>query len=110
MDNLVVLSSQLFPRFVFKIVLSRTSSLFPFMLHFVLLSDGAAVSYRNTFYLRFLPNPTKPDCGNEFLIPFFWLFNRMSNRPYNIFGIRRKRTLPFTLGARIGYSFGEVFV
>ena len=30
--------------FVFKILLSRTLSLFLFMLHFVLLSDGAAVS------------------------------------------------------------------
>ena len=59
------------PRFVLEILLSRTSSLFPFLLHFVLLSDGAAVSYRNTWYLHFLPNPTKPNCGNQSLIPFF---------------------------------------
>ena len=53
------------PRFVLEILLSRTSSLFPFLLHFVLLSDGAAVSYRNTWYLHFLPNPTKPNCANQ---------------------------------------------
>ena len=34
------------------------------MMHFVLFSDGgAAVSYRNTWFLHFLPNPTKPNCG-----------------------------------------------
>ena len=45
-------------------MLSLTSSLFSFMMHFVLFSDGgAAVSYRNTWFLHFLPNPTKPNCG-----------------------------------------------